>query len=592
MRPLIERANELVDNLCRRGEVPQLLIEAPTGYGKTVGSPKIFSTVAQRGLTTSFIHVLPLRAIIRDFYLCTLLRSMASNIDLLKQVCGEGSGLEEVRKAFESIGIGINDLAYQMGEHLERLGIERGVLRKEPLFDARYIVTTVDSFLYNLFRIPITEIFSLRKHYAIPRLRIFISGVYFDEAHLLVREEDEDSTDSQQLFTVFTTALETLNAMRVPLIMASATIPKNFVEVLPVSVKSSVYIVRLGVKDQSMNREIVVEDRDFIDRVTSIEWRTNVISDQNVVSKAIDYVESGKRVLVACDTLRLAYRRFRELKEKLGRDSVVIIHGLMSQRDREEALKRIRYAKVVVATSVIEAGVNISLDALITDCTRITSIIQRVGRVCRDLKCEEVEVNLVKDMCRQEVIDFVKNNTAICWRLPVSYGGVVGYRKLLDIINPPQEDQRLKCELQGLLQPLFVSSYDINDLLKRRNYALIRTFLVSVYVGDVSDKKEVSYSDLVSDTITLSHRYVDRLVKSGCICGVVAGYGDYNAIELRKVCELNDIVGRDGGFDLTNYVRRCLVKALQQGALFVGLSMYSRCYVGGEGVNLGVLRVS
>ena len=246
---------------------------------------------------------------------------------------------------------------------------------------------------------------------------------------------------------------------------------------------------------------------------------------------------------------------------------------------------------MVVATSVIEAGVNISLDTLITDCTRITSIIQRVGRVCRNLECEDVEIDLVKDMCRSEVINFVRKRTAICWRLPIDYGNVVGYGKLLDAVKLPREDQKLKHQLYGLLQPLFVSSHDIDYLLKRHNYALIRTFLASAYIGYVDGRKEISYNDLVLDTITLSYQHINKLIKSRCICGVVAGYGDYNAIELKKVCKLSDIVGIDGELDLTRYVGKCLVKALQQGALFVGLHVHPRCYVEGEGVSINVLRV-
>ena len=68
----------------------------------------------------------------------------------------EASGLLKRIERNEITWLKSDDIGYQMGEYLEGI-------KKTPLFDAKYIVTTIDSLLYNFFRIPVTEIFEWRR---------------------------------------------------------------------------------------------------------------------------------------------------------------------------------------------------------------------------------------------------------------------------------------------------------------------------------------------------------------------------------------------------------------------------------------------
>ena len=59
----------LLDRYYREKDRPlHIIYEAPTGYGKTSLAPQIASHVKEAGLSTSYIHVLPMRSMVRKIY--------------------------------------------------------------------------------------------------------------------------------------------------------------------------------------------------------------------------------------------------------------------------------------------------------------------------------------------------------------------------------------------------------------------------------------------------------------------------------------------------------------------------------------------
>ncbi|MEM1720300.1 MAG: CRISPR-associated helicase Cas3' [Desulfurococcaceae archaeon] len=585
LRPLISKAIELVSK-SKEGVVPRVILEAPTGYGKSISAPLFYKVIKEHELATSFLHVLPLRSIVRDIYLCTLLNSLGV---VSAEQCGGKSPPAEISNILRETRLTTKDIAYQMGDLL--IGEFTDVFNKQPLFDAKYVVTTLDSFLYNLFRVPITELFSTKKHYAIPRLRIFISTIYFDEAHMVFEEENEAST----LYIATVKALEIINSFKSPMLIASATMGEKILRSITDKVKGNVKIVRLGPQDKAQNNIIEVSDDEFVDKMTKIEWHTELIKKEDVVKTAEKYVRSGLKVLIVRDSVKLAVETCNELK-KQGINSV-LIHGKMTRGDRETVMrdiKNMRKEGVVVSTSVIEAGVNVSFDVLITDGSRPRSVIQRVGRICREGECEEAFVYIVEDQefIDKRLLEYVKKSRdmhyRICWRIPFDLPSkkCKGYSQLLDQLEEPCQDQRLKDSLEALASPLFVSSATINYILKKHEYALTRIGIVDLVIGDISEVKTWRYRDFVLNGLTVPVSLIDTI--TGSIEGVVIAWGENDVEDVSLVCRANEIIDKRG-FTMRKFIdciRSAYKDRTEQTPIYTGILTRKDYYVSGVGLKI------
>jgi CRISPR/Cas system-associated endonuclease/helicase Cas3 len=74
---------------------------------------------------------------------------------------------------------------------------------------------------------------------------------------------------------------------------------------------------------------IYVRDREFEYRVKSIKWCTNIVDEENLVSKVVEHVSKGERVLVVRDKVKDAV----DLFNKLDVDKKVLVHGRLCVGD-------------------------------------------------------------------------------------------------------------------------------------------------------------------------------------------------------------------------------------------------------------------
>ncbi len=602
-RPLIERALEILENDAKKGIIPRLILEAPTGYGKSVAAPLFANILIRNELSHNFIHSLPLRAIVRDLYLCLLVNSLTYETELRKKCRKNEEILRKVAEALKSAGIGIDQIAYQMGEtlHTESTGSE--VLRKEPLFNTRYVVTTLDSLAYNAFRIPVTEVFNPRKHYATPRLRIYLSTLYFDEAHMIYEEEEEQ----EKSVTAFEELLEMSIAGNIPVIIASATLSKEVEEKIAEKL-GEIRVVKLGREDKTeSNRKTYVRDDDFEDFIRSIKWETEFIDEYELINKAKEFLENNLRVFIARDIICSAIDTYRNLKKTLdlGSDEIILLHSLMTKEDKEEALNKLYdgKTKILVATSIVEAGVDVSFDILITDCRRPTSVVQRAGRVCRSphtCRSSEALVYIIRNQnSSNEVIEFIKHvkneGKEVCWRLPYDIGNYVSYIRLLDQTEKHiKTDLELRRKLKALTNPLLVSSKTINRVLEEYAYSIIRTHLVEILTEEpTAMQHEFKETELDAKTIVTSINKLSLLVKKKCIDSLQAVL-DNN--ETRKIpLDLNEprehkslekTLIKKYVNTLTELMRNPLLK---HRVLKIAYPLKTECYIKNEGVKRDVL---
>jgi hypothetical protein len=143
------------------------------------------------------------------------------------------------------------------------------------------------------------------------------------------------------------------------------------------------------------------------------KWRTRLIKDGKLVEEAANICRS-KPLLVIRNTIPAAVETYKRLKEKCPQ--ATLIHGWVGAKDREEKISLIEHmlergeAGAIVATQVIEAGVEAEAHAIITDIAPIENLAQRVGRLCRrrtEGLCREdgVDVYIIEDGAFKGVYD-------------------------------------------------------------------------------------------------------------------------------------------------------------------------------------------
>ena len=101
--------------------------------------------------------------------------------------------------------------------------------------------------------------------------------------------------------------------------------------------------------------------------------------------------EHGRITLVVCNTVDRACRTFDEVKKRAGDIEVELVHSRFRPHERESWRARFlsRQActpdsdRIIVATQVVEAGVDVSAGCVVTELAPWPSLVQRFGRCAR-----------------------------------------------------------------------------------------------------------------------------------------------------------------------------------------------------------------
>ena len=111
-----------------------------------------------------------------------------------------------------------------------------------------------------------------------------------------------------------------------------------------------------------------------------------------VVNKIRSEVEQARSVLAAANTIKRAQSAYKQLKQLLGKENVILLHGRFTGDDRlgiELDLQQRLGADgpgepiAVVATQVIEVSLNLDFDRIYTEPAPLEALVQRFGRVNR-----------------------------------------------------------------------------------------------------------------------------------------------------------------------------------------------------------------
>ncbi|AFN74053.1 crispr-associated helicase cas3 [Melioribacter roseus P3M-2] len=129
------------------------------------------------------------------------------------------------------------------------------------------------------------------------------------------------------------------------------------------------------------------------------EYRFSDKLIKDIIAKAKE--NDGHRVLVVVNTVKLAIDTFNKIKKIIERENdiyIELLHSRLTYEKRREKEKRIEEEfsnpkpenehkpKIVVATQVVEASLDLDADILFTELAPMDSLVQRMGRVLRRYK--------------------------------------------------------------------------------------------------------------------------------------------------------------------------------------------------------------
>jgi CRISPR-associated endonuclease/helicase Cas3 len=360
-RSLLDEVLEIIEEQVVSDFPSLTFIQLPPGYGKTAVpfSLALWSILNNEVPIERSIDVLPLRSIVEDV-----------NV----RFTGYGQNGSEPR-GLRAFGISKED-----AENIS--GAQCMFIHGSPFLQKNgFIGTTLDTFTLLASKLPPLEISKISReymelygHYEIARGAILSSITVFDEVHLFFEEHRGPERALEALIALMVALLE----WHIPIVMMTATLPSSWREEIREWIKSYVPETKFNVLEYGHNDKV---DHGFEEEVRSTTLRTKIEKSEDEYINLIRQASSSyNRILVVTNTVR----RSLDLYNKLEDLEPVLLHAEFTQGDRVNKLNELKENKwLCISTQVIEAGIDISSDALFTDIAPICSIVQRTGRCCR-----------------------------------------------------------------------------------------------------------------------------------------------------------------------------------------------------------------
>ncbi|MEO0180557.1 MAG: CRISPR-associated helicase Cas3' [candidate division WOR-3 bacterium] len=373
--------SDMAARLWNNGDGPDdqpLLLRAPTGSGKTEAIALPFLYQWDEGkwpIAPRLIYVLPMRALANQ--ICDRIKKYADKVD--KRI---------------------------------RVSVQHGERHDDAMLFSDIVVTTLDQAIYAYARST-----TIHRHAEVPAGDLANSLLVFDEAHMY----------SPYTYGMIHAFLEILRTARVPFVFMTATLPD--------SLKND---FQQGVLGRGFEFSGPRVQPPAIERRITLETRPDPLLSENgsLNPKALDLI-GDKKALVVLNQVGRAQEVYRQMRNKFGKDKIVLIHGRFTKEDRarlekevEGRLGRNGSGGVVVATQVCEVGLDISADALLTELAPADSIVQRAGRVARWGGEGEVYVFGVKEGMEKE--DFWKSDEVEKEALPYEAKHIVETLRALE----------------------------------------------------------------------------------------------------------------------------------------------------------------
>ncbi len=341
------RVWEKIDSMAQEKEPKILKIIAPTAGGKTEAA--LFSLLCPYSQGeypfSSVIYVLPNKSLV-NVQRQRIVRLFSSLL--------EESGWDK-KKAEEFAQ--------------EQVLVDYGHIMEKPMYSGLVNITTWDSFAYSL-----GARRTVSRRFTMPASITSTSLVVFDEVQML---QDEFAYLPRLLGTVIHHVNRKLG---VPMIVMSATIPSKFEELMFEKVKE-------GVLEESPRKSDHRKPERGKIKVRLEKWDPKTLKKPKKATAFFKEVteEAGEgKVLFVFNTVSRAVEAYQSIKSLFGDDSVLLVHGKFTHEDRQKKEEELNTAKMIIATQVVEAGLDLpDVSLVVTENCPADALIQRIGRCAR-----------------------------------------------------------------------------------------------------------------------------------------------------------------------------------------------------------------
>jgi len=317
-----KEAFEKINSLADHGGV--VIIKAPTASGKTESAvAPYFARIYDKSyLFAKLIYVLPTRALAN----------------------AQRDRLEEISN---KLGLKLKIVA------------DHGNVYDKPMLNGDVVVCTLDTFIYGYASL---RTFGYRLHY--PTSSIATSLVIFDEVQMF---QDEEYYTPRIIARIF----KYLYKSNIPFVVMTATLPEKLEDML------------FKENNIPINEDNVITCDKARRGNVKMEYSHSTLMES--LDEFIDEIENSRKVGIILNTVPKAQKVYKKLKEILAGKEIILLHSRIKsgERERREKLLRKLDEFIVVATQVIEAGLDVSLNFMLTELAPADALIQRIGRVAR-----------------------------------------------------------------------------------------------------------------------------------------------------------------------------------------------------------------
>jgi len=320
------------------------ILQAPTGSGKTLATIapfiycwKLWKDNKQEvdGFPRKLIYSLPLRTLANSLY-------------------------QEIK-----------DLVQRNIPELNlKITLQTGENPNDAFFEGDIIFTTIDQTLSNILSIPLSLPNKLAN---INAGAVLTSYLIFDEFHLL------DPKKSLSTTIIILNKLKKITQF----CLMTATLTDNFINKISNYLKCDK--IKVGTDDLANFSFIKENQRRII--------HTN---DKELTTEKILELHKDSKTIVICNTVGSCSQKSKDLSEYLIKTNkkikLICLHSRFFQKDRKKREKEIEcyFGKksnnqnvIMITTQIIEVGLDISCDVMITEISPINSFLQRIGRSAR-----------------------------------------------------------------------------------------------------------------------------------------------------------------------------------------------------------------
>ncbi len=519
-----------------------VILRAPPGIGKTAVPITLSLAILMGNFqhASSVIHVAPTRSLIDD-----LARRVRGS--LAKLAGGESSSELVARQ---------HGLAY------ETYGLM-----------APYTITTFDTYLYNFYKLPTDEIIKIYEggygHYEVPRSLIFSAVNFLDEVHMAIEEETN-------MANAVVESIRALASFKVPTIVSTATLSSYLLNnVIKLVGNSSIDLVDYEYYiSQRVDDFYEIESSKMFKPLAEkplIKVRDLCSIDEEPLGRLarelLDIVESGGRVSIVVNTVEVAKCIYSRLRD---RGNVILIHSRLTPKDRIDKLKALESDKsaMLLSTQVLEVGVDISFDAMISQISPPSSLIQRMGRLARGEGLNEGRWAILSSnedlekgsgvyppdliTATLDVLEHIIDGERINWHLPKSMDrSFTGYMDIIDAVwesgiwrKPSLGSQTF---FEVLTNPL-IDSKKIYEFLK-----IVRGFrdenICSLYVCEDEECRSLGEKSLWSSSVPIScdHMlsYAEKAIGKGFTVYLIKRFGSREYLDLNRLRKLRKELRND-----------------------------------------------